>query len=236
MADLARSANLDAVEWGTDVHVPLDDALAQDHIREWAGNGGPAVASLGTYFRADPSAFPGEIDAIIAAARRADAPRVRVWAGAQPSESANFSYRSMVVGKVRELAEAGAEAALTVGIELHEGTLADTEVSAARLLDEIDRPNVGSYWQPGVGIPAAHALSGLHLLVDRVVAVHAFSWWPSYERQTLSARPALWRPAFDLLRSQNRPLDVLLEFVPNDDPSLLAREADALRGLIQESS
>ncbi|MDT3318076.1 TIM barrel protein [Microbacterium sp. KSW4-11] len=238
VGELARQAHLHAVEWGTDIHVPLGDVAAQERIKAIAAADGPAVAALGTYFRADPSSPPEEIPAIVAAAHRTGAPRVRVWAGDRSPADATDRYRSHVADKVRELADLASitNPELTVGLELHDGTLTDTEQAALRFLDEVDRPNVGSYWQPRIGVDATEAVAGLRLIDDQVVAVHAFSWWPSYERHTLSARPTLWRQAFEHLSSQGRPLDVLIEFVPDDNPTILAREATALRTLLRDSS
>lgn len=260
VARRARDAGLAAVEWGTDVHVPLGEPAAQDAVRAEAAAGGPAVASLGTYLRFDtpvgratpaaattaaaapptsvpPEPVPDDGAAVLAAARRTGAPRVRVWAGSTGSADAPRATRDAVVGGLRDLADAAADLApgLVIGLELHDGTLADGEEAAARLLDEVDRPAVGSYWQPGVGVPDEHALAGLRLLAHRVVAVHAFSWWPAYERLPLAARAPLWRGVLALLHDRGRPTDVLLEFVPDDDPDVLPREAAALRDLIEET-
>jgi hypothetical protein len=57
--------------------------------------------------------------------------------------------------------------------------------------------------------------------------VHVFSWWPRAERHPLAARSALWREALALAGD----VDALLEFVPGDDPAVLAREAATLREL-----
>jgi sugar phosphate isomerase/epimerase len=233
----AREADLAAVEWGTDVHVPLEDTAAQDAVRALAAADGPAVASLGTYLRCDRPSLADDGAAVLAAVRRTGAPRVRVWAGSTGSAEATRAARDAVVGGLRDLADAAVDVApgLVIGVELHDGTLTDSEEAAARLLDEVDRPAVGAYWQPGVGLPDERALAGLRLLADRVVAVHAFSWWPAYERLPLAGRAPLWRAVLALLHERGRPTDVLLEFVPDDAPEVLPREAGTLRDLIEET-
>ena len=236
VARRARSAGLHTVEWGTDVHVPLDDVAAQERVRAIAADDGPAVASLGTYYRADATGT-GDPTTVVRAAQRAGAPRVRVWAGSTGSIDATRSEREDVIARLRDMAAVAADIypMLTIGIELHAGTLADSETTAARLLDDIDRETVGSYWQPGIGVPDEVALDGLRLLRERVVAVHAFSWWPANERHPLSARGEFWRDVFAVLQEQARPTDVLLEFVPDDDPAILPDEAATLRQLIEEA-
>ena len=61
-----------------------------------------------------------------------------------------------------------------------------------------------------------------------------FSWWPGQERRRLAERETLWRGAFELLAAGRSPVDALLEFVPGDDPLLVACEARTLRELVKE--
>jgi 3-dehydroshikimate dehydratase len=121
-------------------------------------------------------------------------------------------------------------------LEFHGGTLTDDPDATIRLLEEVDRPTVRTYWQPPVGVEDAAALDGLRRVLARVSAVHVFSWWPHQERQPLSARADLWRSALALLDSAGGNLDALLEFVPGDEPALVSREAHCLAELIGESA
>ncbi|MER6089638.1 hypothetical protein [Streptomyces bluensis] len=95
----------------------------------------------------------------------------------------------------------------------------------------MDHPDVRTYWQPPLDLPDAEAVAGLDTVIDRVAAVHAFSWWPGTTRHPLSTRAELWRTVLARLRARRRPLDVLLEFVPENDEKVLAREARTLRSL-----
>lgn len=238
VARRAHAAGLRAVEWGTDVHVPLDDVAAQDRVRALSAGGGPAVASLGTYYRADsPAPFDDPLSLLLAA-KRAGAPRIRVWAGSVASAEATGAQRDLVARRLRDLADAAADIlpGAVIGVELHSGTLADTESAALDLLDAVRRDNIGSYWQPGIAVSNEAALAGLRLLANRVVAVHVFSWWPALERLPLLGRVELWREVVAVLHGLSRPLDLLLEFVPDDDPTVLQREADSLRQLIEEAA
>jgi 3-dehydroshikimate dehydratase len=62
--------------------------------------------------------------------------------------------------------------------------------------------------------------------------VHVFAWWPGNHRLRLAERAELWRGAFGLVAD----VDALLEFVPGDDPDLVAAEADTLRELIRAAA
>ena len=89
-----------------------------------------------------------------------------------------------------------------------------------------------SYWQPHQGMPADQALETLRQVLPRTSTIHVFSWWPTHQRLPLSARTELWAQAFALLAAEGSNRDALLEFVPEDDPGVLRREAETLRDLI----
>ena len=82
-------------------------------------------------------------------------------------------------------------------------------------------------WQPPQSLGDEAALDWLRRLPD-VPAVHVFSWWPGDTRLRLRERGDLWRAAFEIFTRG----DALLEFVPGDDPALVAEEAEACRALL----
>jgi 3-dehydroshikimate dehydratase len=228
VVEIAAAAGLETIEWGGDVHVPPGDEAAARAAREATEAAGLAVASYGSYFRCE-----GDFDAVMASARALGAPRIRIWAGSTPSAEASPEGRAKTAAAAREAAAAAAPThgpglaagGIDLAFEFHGGTLTDDAESARALADET---GVGLYWQPPEGMPDEQALAGLDLLGDRVVAVHVFSWWPGNERRRLAHRAALWRAALGRLDD----LDALLEFVPDDDPALVAEEARTLRELI----
>jgi 3-dehydroshikimate dehydratase len=224
--DVAAKAGLACVEWGADRHVPPGDRRAATEVRRRGDDRGVDVASYGSYFRAGAD-DPADFDAVLATAVALGAPRVRIWAGGTGSADATAEHRRAVVAGARAAAARAADAGVQVAFEFHGGTLTDSAGSTLDLLDAVE--GAGTYWQPPVGMGDEQALAGLEAVLDRVAAVHVFSWWPQRERLPLPAREALWRGAFDLLRG--RDLDCLLEFVPGDDPAAVATEAAALRRL-----
>ncbi|MFE7223771.1 sugar phosphate isomerase/epimerase family protein [Nocardioides sp. NPDC057577] len=229
--EAAAKAGLACIEWGADVHAP-----PAGDLRGLAGAtaaAGLAVASYGTYWRATPD---DDGVALIGAARALGCTRLRIWAGTTGSVEASPAERVAVVRRVQGLADEAAGHGLELAFEHHDLTLADTVESTLDLLAEVDRPNVGTYWQPRVGEPAEVALAGLEHLLPHVRAVHAFSWWPRHERLPLAARADLWLPALEMLADTGRPIDVLLEFLPEDDLSLLPDEAGRLREWIAQAS
>ncbi len=222
VAGLAEDAGLSLIEWGTDVHAPPSDEQALRAVRDRTAEAGLTTCSCGSYWRAghhDSAAFAE----LAAAAVTLGAPRIRVWAGTEGSESVRD--RSTVVGSLREACEIAEGHGLRVALEFHSGTLTDTPESTVRLLDEVGHDALATYWQPPVDQPDDIALAGLRMVLDRVAALHVFSWWPGQNRLPLAAREHLWRAALALVP----PVDLLLEFVPGDDPAALSREAATLR-------
>jgi hypothetical protein len=137
-----------------------------------------------------------------------------------------------VASAARDAGDRAAADGIEVAFELHGGTLTDEVDSALALVEAAG--HVRSYWQPPQDVPDREALAGLQRLLDHVPAVHVFSWWPGSTRRRLAHRAALWRTAFEWLAARDAPLDALLEFVPDDDPALVAGEARTLTRLLEE--
>jgi 3-dehydroshikimate dehydratase len=222
----AAAAGLRVVEWGADVHAPPHSPGVLHEVREQTAASGLTTCSYGSYWRAgvdDAESF----EVLTEAAAALGTTRIRVWAGAEGSAGASGALRSRVTGALRDAAAIAAARGLSIALEFHSGTLADTAPEALRLLDDVGDP-LSTYWQPPVGEPDDRALDGLRLMLDRVSAIHVFSWWPGQTRLPLHERERLWRPALELA-ARAAPVDLLLEFVPGDDPAVLPRESATLR-------
>lgn len=234
---LAAEAGLKSIEWGSDVHARHDDPAGLDRVRKLTEAAGLVVASYGSYYRAlNDDASRTEPAALVAAAERLGTNRVRVWAGAKASVDASPDDRAATVRELRHACDLARSAGVEIALEFHRGTLTDTVPSTTRLLDEVDRDNLSTYWQPPVGIDDHEAAAGLDELLPRVSTLHVFSWGPAGERLPLAARAVLWQQV--LTTAQNAPActDALLEFVAGDEPTLLSTEALTLRALLAGSA
>ncbi|SEB46786.1 sugar phosphate isomerase/epimerase family protein [Arthrobacter woluwensis] len=224
----ATDAGLAGIEWGSDVHCP--DPAAAREVRRLTDAAGLRVLSLGSYFRAD--SHDDDFRPVLNTALALGAPRVRVWAGALGTDASDPAHRTRVTQGLRDAADAAADAGVELALEYHRNTLTDTLDSTLMLLDEVDRANVGVYWQPNVDQPTEDALHHLEALLPRLSGVHCFSWWPFDARLPLEAREDLWLGAAEVLRGAGRPVDVMFEFVPEDSPEALTRDAGWLRRAI----
>jgi sugar phosphate isomerase/epimerase len=230
---VAAAAGLDAIEWAGDHHVPPGDPATAARVGAATRDAGLAVAAYGSYFRCtDADTDTDGVAATVAAAVALGAPRIRVWAGTLGSAGTAPAQRAIVAAAARRICDEALEHGITVAFECHRDTLTDTPASALALLADVERPNAAMYWQPPNDLPDAAALATLETLLPHVVAAHAFSWWPGTERLRLHERRALWQAAAALLPAG---IDVLLEFVPGDDPALVAPEAATLRQILDEA-
>lgn len=231
---LAAAAGLACIEWAGDVHVPPGDLAAARRAREATEEAGLAVASYGTYLDMEGAdgALKDATQQVLASARELGAPRIRVWAGRTGSAEAGAQQRTAVVERLQHVCDAAAAEDIEVGLEFHGKTLTDEIGSTLRLLDEVGRANLRSYWQPHQGMDRAAAVDTLHQVLPLASTIHVFSWWPMAKRLPLAERSTLWQEVFTVLAAEGSDRDALLEFVPGDDPAVLAREAQTLRDLI----
>lgn len=225
IVDLAGDAGLEAIEWGGDVHVPPGDTRRAAEVARLTSDAGLAVCSYGSYFRAgvDESLTP-----ILDSAQALGADRIRVWAGSVDAADAREAEWTAVIDRLVDAVEEASARGIRLSLEYHRRTLSPDPSSTKRLLQAV--PGLGTYWQPAVDAPDAQALDEFAALGPDVDAVHVFSWWPAAERLRLAERAELWQKLFAAAAALPvPPRDALLEFVPGDDPTLLAAEAATLR-------
>jgi len=225
LISLAAEAGLEVIEWGGDVHVPAGDVDGAAAVGQRTRDAGLAVCSYGSYFRAgaDESLTP-----VLDSAQALGADRVRVWAGRTDSAEAAPAEYTQTAARLRDAAAEAADREITLALEFHRGTLADNPEATLRLLADV--PGLTTYWQPTVDAVDAVARAEYEALAAHTSAVHVFSWWPFDRRLPLDARASLWQPLIAAAQgADSHPRDALLEFVPADDPALLATEAQTLR-------
>ena len=227
LVDLARDAGLSCIEWGSDVHVPETNPAEARRVGEMTRAAGLTVASYGTYYRLGQKQ---DFAAYLKAAEALGAPLLRLWAGVRGSGDVDAATRRAWVSDGIAVSEAAASRGLRVAFEYHPGTLTDERGSAVRLMHEIGHSAAGLYWQPDFRRTEDELKRDLDAALPWLCAIHVFSWLPDGTRLPLAERGALWAELLDRV-PETVPVNLLLEFVPGDDPAVLAREATALRAL-----
>jgi sugar phosphate isomerase/epimerase len=235
IVDLVRQAGLQAIEWGGDVHAPHGDLDRAAEVRRMTEAAGLAISAYGSYYRVGESEDEGLSFAdVLATASALGAPAIRVWAGRQASATAAPAYRAKVVAESRRIATMSAAHRISVAYEYHGQTLTDANESAMRLLEEVDHPNLFTFWQPPNQTNQATRMAGLEAILPKLTNIHVFYWESSRNRFPLAEGASIWLPFLQTIRRTGRDHYASLEFVQNDDLENFLRDAETLKGWLQQ--
>lgn len=229
--ETAAACGLEGVEWGGDVHVPCGDLTRARQVGNATRMHGLQTVCYGSYCRlTDGESSDEQLAALVKTAETLGAPLIRVWAGRQGSAGATESQYAEIVRNARRLAEFAEAAGLEVAFEYHGGTLTDDADSARRLLEAVNRKNVGCLWQPPVGMSTGDCCGSIRKVAEYVRNVHVFSWsGEPVERFALAAGTAKWRACLKEIARLPGDRWLLLEFVRGDAPEQLAEDAATLK-------
>lgn len=232
---LAADGGLKCIEWGGDIHVPVGEINRAGKIGCLTREAGLAVAAYGSYYRLGAADEAGKkFEDVLRTAAALGAPTIRVWAGVKGSEHHSEEERQRVVDDAVRVADLASHSGLTVSLEYHADTLTDTRASVLRLMKELNSSPIDFLWQPSNGESVEACAARLRDVLPRLRNIHAFHWWPTaHDRHPLVDGEAQWRSYLDIVRSRDRPVDVLLEFVARDSPKQLAEDASTLRRWLQ---
>jgi sugar phosphate isomerase/epimerase len=222
---LASDAGLAGIEWGADRHVPPGSDAAS--VADRCADAGLACPSYGTYLFAGRTSHD-EVAAACSTAVELGAGNLRIWA---PDEAE--------AADVADIADRAAERGLTVSLEFHPGTRTGTAASTLELLAGADRENLFTYWQPDPALTPVDAIEEHAAVAGHLSHLHVFSWGPGgfADRLPLADGADLWRSvlAADATGRWNHDRWAFLEYVPDDEPACLGREAATLRTWIGEA-
>lgn len=230
---LTGKAGLACIEWGGDVHVPHGNLERAREVKGMMSDNGLRTSSYGSYYRCGITDKNADFGKVLETALELNAPLIRVWAGKKGSGESLPEERAAVVAGSRRIADLAFRAGIRIGFEFHGRTLNDNADAARRLMAEIGRPNVGSYWQPPAGISFEQCCASLKTVLPHLQNIHAFHWGGQpVKRMLLSEGQEAWSGYVKIAGRSPGDHHILLEFVQNDDPSVLMDDARALKALI----
>lgn len=233
---LAVGAGIESVEWGGDRHLPAGDTAAAERLARMTRNAGLEVSAYGSYYKfedIDPSRSgegPSPF-AVLDTAEALDTEMIRIWPGSIGSEEAPPEWRRRLVERTRELAALAAPRSLSLGFEFHNDSLTDTAASTLRLLDEVDCPNVSTFWQTNRGVSRETHLEGLRLLRHRVSHIHCHHLVPNKQPpfELLEQGESEWMSYLRLIPRGAQTRFVSIEFVRDGSEESFRRDAGTLR-------
>lgn len=232
--DAAVAAGLTGIEWGGDIHVPHGDLATAREVRRRTQDAGLVTASYGSYYKAGPEPDPqGEplFEAVLETAVSLGAPNIRVWAGRSGSTASAPSERRAVVEDLARITGLARSAGIGVSLEFHGGTLTDTAASAVSLMREVGPCAPSLYWQPPASRTVEENLADLKAVSPFLSNLHVFHW-SGMERRPFAEGVADWTRYLDFAGRSGFAGWLLFEFVRDDDPEQLVRDAQALKRIL----
>lgn len=215
---------LSVIEWGSDVHAPVQDEAKLDRLAELQDEYGIVCSSYGTYFRLGetPNA---RLHDYIRAARRLGTDVLRVWCGDKSGGDMTEAERETLIAVCREAAEIAEHSGVTLCTEWHGRTFTERPEDAMALMEAVSSPCFRTYWQPFQWLSPEENLRIARMIAPWAVHLHVFNW---RGREKLSLGDAIgeWRRYLSVFPG---PRTLLLEFMPDGSPASLAAEAAALR-------
>lgn len=226
---LTVESGLQALHWGGDIHVPVGDHVAARWAATRCAQGGVEIEGYGSYYVAagsDPATFSDTLETALVLG----APRIRVWAGGAASAESSPADRTAVADDLRRCADAAGNHDVKVVLEYHPRTLTDELSSALRLFEQVDHEALESYWQPGADPNVRESRDEVVSLLPKLTGAHIFSWGPGgyTDRLALAEHEQLWRSVLDEMCADGSQRHALLEFVHDDAPRNLRRDAKTL--------
>ena len=227
--DLAVGYGLDGIEWGGDIHVPPGDIHRARKVYNATVESGLKVLSYGSYYKFGmPGETSGAFKPILETALCLNTKTIRVWAGTKASALHTCGEIKSIIEDIRDIADTAGEHGIDIAFEYHRGTLTDTSESTLSLLDGVNRENVKTYWQPNPDISHESNLCQLKAALPFLKNVHVFNWAAGNVRLPLREAVGEWEIFFKIIRSSGKSHSMILEFVKDDDPGQLKRDAAAL--------
>ncbi|MDF7797981.1 TIM barrel protein [Pontiellaceae bacterium B1224] len=240
---LAVQAGLHAIEWGGDVHVPPGDLKTASNVRNMTSDAGLEICSYGSYWKTvEADGNPAPFDPVLESAIALGTDTIRVWAGTKGSDAARADERECVITCLRKALDAAQKQGIRLALEFHAGTLSDSNAATLDLLQELNHPNLYTYWQPIYWInDLQYRLDGLKQLADCVLNLHVFhwlfdpgagSWGKATDRRPLAEGSNDWKTYFRVPLNPSLDHVALMEFVRNDDPEQVLSDAAVLKQLL----
>ncbi len=173
---LAKKAGLDFIEWGGDIHAPAGDIKKAKEVALLTANAGLSIHSYGSYYHctANENFAP-----VAESAYALGAKVIRIWADDKDAEEFTEDEYKSLVRLVQNAADIAAKYNLVIAFEHHHHTYCNNAENALKLLNDVNRDNVKTYWQPAywkADDSREIDASAIKQFGDRIVGVHVYKW------------------------------------------------------------
>lgn len=223
-------AGLEAIEWGSDVHVPAGDITAAVTAKKKTEAAGIAMPEYGSYYVLG-SGKDADIEKTVASARALGVTNVRIWAGeTSASEMSQETYKR-VVDDARRICDSYPD--IRFCLECHNGTVAQEYTDELKFFYDVDRRNLMTLWQPNQFRTHQWNVGSLKALLPYIYGVHVFSW-EGNNMLPLDAHTDRWSEYLSILAgSEHEIMPLMLEFMHDNRPESLPGTAETLKKWIK---
>ena len=232
-----QKADLHAVEWSENWHIPMGDTALACDLRERTLAQGAEIAGYGSYYRLGQNSDPSKdfLPALQSAAALG-APLIRIWGGSTASAELEADTRRELATEARIVSDMAASEGIQVALEWHKNTVTDTNESGLSFLDEAAAENLYCLWQPTVALDMDERCEGLKLLQarSRLLNLHVY-YWLEGKRRPFAEGLDEWRRYLQQV-NRNEKRYGLLEFVLNNTEEQFLEDAAQWKRLLQETA
>lgn len=225
IVDLAARGGVDAIEWGSDVHIPPTDQENAKRALALCKEKGLEVSAYGTYYKCDGTDFAPYLEVAKILQTRV----IRVWAGGLGSRECPAETRSAIVECLKKAVEMASGTGCVIAVEYHPNTLTDTLESTLRLLQEV--PGLYTYWQYILALSVEENLSHIEALGEKVQNIHAY-YYEDKQQSSMEAGTQTWKTYLTKAKQCTQAGYVGLEFVRGGTAEQFLEDAEALKKIV----
>ena len=224
---LTVKSGLSAIEWGSDVHAPKDDAGKLKRIKEQMDAAGIYTSSYGTYFRIGETTTD-ELSEYVSAANALGTKILRLWCGRKNYGDMTEKEQKAIIEESKKAAMIAERAGVVLCMECHNNSFTNCIDGAIHLMRDVDSEAFRMYWQPSPLFDEKTNIEYAEKISAYTYNIHVFNRSASGPFP-LSQGISTWKKYLSCFDGSQH---LLLEFMPDGSQGSLPREALALRQLI----
>jgi len=230
---LTAKAELDGIEWGSDVHAPVGNLKIAQHVGEQTRAAGLQVLSYGSYYKLCQTNDPvAEFKPVLRSAKALGAPNIRIWAGTCAPDQADETYYCRAAQELKTLCRMAES--ITISLEYHRGTLTENAKSTMKLLEQANCENLRTYWQPNPDVTHEENCLEVARVRPYVSNIHVFQWHGNNIRYKLAEGCCDWQAFIRTANMDLSKISYILEFVKDDSPEIFVEDAATLKCWLKE--
>ena len=226
---LIKAEGMSLVEWGSDVHAPIDDIEKLEQIAELQKEYGIKCSSYGTYFKVGTTPIE-ELESYIKAAKILGTNVLRIWCGDKDSENYSESEKQKLFEECKKLSEIAEQNVVVLCLECHGWTYTNRLSSALEVMEAVNSDSFKMYWQPNQFRSYEENLEYAEKIAKYTVNIHVFNWDGEDKFPLIEAKEK-WQ---EYLKKFSGNENLLLEFMPDGKPESLTTEYAALKEIVGE--